>query len=685
MKQKLIKVISFLLSLALFNQIIFAEDDYGNADGGGGGMGKGTSSDIWAVTSNNGGIIYDAEGFRVYLVNSSTGAPISASVDITNSNVAKTNVYNGQGKTKYDYNYDDSTLSVTSFYDYVKVDTTPNKLPQIIPWNEGNSEARIDAIKDWFLTGNYADWVLAQLGSDIDEVRAGGYLLAVEPIAYFRYNDLDYAMTATEVALYDKMKGGDVRNKLGPLTHKNLPLSVFLEDSEFIGNPAQIDPWTGSRTATVTDDNIINYLGIGFIHYVEQEKTTGEALFSYPTDTWVVTPFRLCNLIPAAGSWANGKNITSKNPASAVITVKGTPYNISNIYIPSGSEQLVWMKWKTPSTPQELPIIATATKGLFYNEQNTGVSDRYVNIVNATVKIYDNEMEKVPPDPTLNDTPSSIGYTESGVNGGKNTLLSSSNSTNSWYVWDCWFELEKVYTKTYTATDRQPSYPTGNDYNEVTGIYTEREVVDTSSRSYRVQVSSDPVRYVSHTDYSVTVEFKEYKYRYGKISYTAEVKNSYVTIKPDAHCPTAYTKFYETYMKSGYGINVELETYIKVTVRHERLGTTTSDIYYSPSTTSYAACPQYMFGYFPEFNYGTYYRQLEKDGGKYKFRKNRYSTYNDRTHYTPWWFPDNGKYSIVSRSDFAYTPAGKLDVYAESNYIVIEGNLYDDWRQVPIR
>jgi hypothetical protein len=91
-----------------------------------------------------------------------------------------------------------------------------------------------------------------------------------------------------------------------------------------------------------------------------------------------------------------------------------------------------------------------------------------------------------------------------------------------------------------------------------------------------------------------------------------------------------------------------------------------------------------MFGYFPEFNYGTYYRQLEKDGGKYQFRKNRYSTYNDRTHYTPWWFPDNGRYSVVTRIDFAYTPAGKLCLYAESGYIVIEGNLYDDWRQSPV-
>jgi len=389
MKQKLIKSISLFLCLILFTQIAFADDD-ANIYGGGGTMGKGTSKNKWAVKSQSGVTIYDAEGFRVYLVNSSTGVPVSASVDITNSDVSETNMYNGRGKTKYEYNYVDSSFnSLDAAYKKVLVNTSPKKLPQIIPWNEGNSEARIDAIKNWFLEKNYANWVLAQLGTDIDEVRTGGYLLAVEPIAYFRYNGLDYAMTATEVALYDKIKGGDVRNKLGPLTHKNLPLSVFLEDSEFIGNPAQIDPWTGSKTATVKDDNIIKYLGIGFIHYVESERATGEALYTYPTDTWVVTPFRLCNVTFAAGVWTGGKNITSKNPASASITVKGTPYNISNIYIPSGSEQLVWVKWKTPSTPQELEITATATKGLFYNEQNTGVSDRYVNIVNAMVEIYD--------------------------------------------------------------------------------------------------------------------------------------------------------------------------------------------------------------------------------------------------------------------------------------------------------
>jgi hypothetical protein len=683
LKQKFIKSISFLLALTLLSQVCSA-DDTANIDGGGGEMGQGTSSNVWAVASQGGGVIYDAEGFRVYLVNSSTGAPVSTVIDITNSNVAKTGVRNGRGKTKYEYTHINSSLSnFNEDYQYVKVQTSPQKLPQIIPWDEGSSAARIDAIKEWFLTGNYSDWVLAQLGSNIDEVRAGGYLLAIEPIAYFRYNGIDYAMTATEAAIFDEAAGGDLRNKMGPLTHKNLPLSVFLEEAEFTSSSNRIDAWTGSRTNSASNENIRKYLGIGFIHYVPGELTEGEALFSYPTDTWVVTSFRLCNVIWDGSAWVEGGNITSMNPAKAKMDIDGDEYTISNIYIPSGGEQLFWVKWKTPSTPQELIITATADKGLIYNERNTSISNRYVNIITATVEIYDNDMEIEPPDPTLNDTQTSIGYSAGSSNSAKSSLLSGSSTSNSWYVWDCWLELDDEYIETYSASGHMPDYPTESFYDSETGIYYEYFEINSYTYTQRIQISQN--EYTFETIYVVEVLVKEYSYRYGKVTYTAEVRNAYVKMKPDVNCPTAYTRNYETYMKSGYGVNIELETYIKITVKNDRERTISSDTYYAPASTSYAACPQYIFEYFPEFNYGTYCRQLEYYSNKYMFKKNRFSTYNERTHYTPWWYPDNQRYSVVMRSDFAYTPAGKLCLWQESNSVVIEGNLYNDWRQSPIR
>jgi hypothetical protein len=36
-------------------------------------------------------------------------------------------------------------------------------------------------------------------------------------------------MTATEAAMYDNLLSGGLRSKMGSLTHKDLPLSMFLE------------------------------------------------------------------------------------------------------------------------------------------------------------------------------------------------------------------------------------------------------------------------------------------------------------------------------------------------------------------------------------------------------------------------------------------------------------------------
>jgi len=626
MKHKLIKVMSLFIGLMLFSQGIFA-DDTANMDGGGSGLGQGSNDNGWVVTSRNGDNIYNAEGFRVYLVNSSTGVPVSVTIDITNYSITQDSIYNGSGKTKYEYNYVNGSLSnFDTDYRYVRIGGNTAPLPQIIPWNENGNASRIENIKNWFLNARYADWVLFQLGTDIEEVRAGGYLLAIEPIAYFRYLGLDYAMTATEAAIFDETAGGDLRRKLGPLSHKNLPLAIFLETNEFVSSKAQINAWTGSRTTSASNDDIRRQLGIGFVHYIPQEigvVTMGEADFSYPTDTWVVTAFRLCNVRRNNNSWTNGVSITSMNPATAYINVNGQDYVIRNIYIPSGNEQLVWVKWKTPSTPQELVITASADKGLYYNQRNTDISNRYVNIVTSTVIIYDNDMENEPPDPTLNDTSSSIGYNAAAARVMKNTMMSGGSSSNSWIVWDCNFYLDE------------------------------------------------------HTE--------EYKYVFNPINYRVEVKTSYINMTPDEHCPTAYTRNYNIYMKSGYGVNVETEPFIRVTIIHGGTGVTTRNDYYSPTATSFAAAPQYVFGYFPEFNYEAYFRQFEYFNNRFVFKHNRFSTYNSRVHYTPWWFSDNAHYEVIVRNDFAYTPAGKLSGYTVSNPIVIEGNLMDDWRIVAVR
>jgi hypothetical protein len=375
MKRKFIRAISLFVGLMMLTQSVYAGDP--NIDGGGGGLGTGTSSNVWTVRSETGRSINNGDGLRVYLVNPFTGVPVSASIDITNHNVARSHMFNGQGKTKHEYNFVNDIINLTPTYNYVRVDGV-QRLPRIIPANASNNTARIDAIKAWFLDRRNADWIFSQLGTNIDEVRAGGYLIGIEPIAYFRHNGIHHAMTATEAAVYDRTVNGRLRNTMGPLTHRNLPLALFLENDEFVESSFRINAWTGSRTASASNTNIIDQLGIGYIRYfpAPTETDPGAAAFSYPTDTWVVTSFRMCNIRRSGSSWIDAPAITLSNPASATITIGSTEYNIPNIYIPPGGEQLIWVKWRTPSTPQTITATARPSTGFLQNRQSTGINNR---------------------------------------------------------------------------------------------------------------------------------------------------------------------------------------------------------------------------------------------------------------------------------------------------------------------
>ena len=92
---------------------------------------------------------------------------------------------------------------------------------------------------------------------------------------------------------------------------------------------------------------------------------------------------------------------------------------------------------------------------------------------------------------------------------------------------------------------------------------------------------------------------------------------------------------------------------------------------------------------FPEFNYNRhsttlYNRLLEKSGGSFVFKKNKYSTYNDRVHFTPIWFPDRKNYTVYVEVFDVWCPAGQLSVRL-TDQIFIKGNVYDDWHIAPTK
>ncbi|HAJ9217942.1 hypothetical protein A7O81_05865 [Listeria monocytogenes] len=136
-----------------------------------------------------------------------------------------------------------------------------------------------------------------------------------------------------------------------------------------------------------------------------------------------------------------------------------------------------------------------------------------------------------------------------------------------------------------------------------------------------------------------------------------------MSIKPDDKNPTASGKT----MKSGYGINQ----------------TVTANV--STNQSSAVTGAQNSVTYFPEFQYKSFWRLLDRSGSSYsptfEFKKNEYSTYNRRTHFTPIWIPD-GIYSPYTWLIDCWTPTGMLSMNLTDS-VSISGNLWTDWHISP--
>lgn len=67
--------------------------------------------------------------------------------------------------------------------------------------------------------------------------------------------------------------------------------------------------------------------------------------------------------------------------------------------------------------------------------------------------------------------------------------------------------------------------------------------------------------------------------------------------------------------------------------------------------------------------------------GRFEFQKNVYSTYKNRTHFSPIWMPD-GAYTVNTWLIDGWTPEGMLSANLTDN-LTIKGNLWQDWHAAP--
>ena len=387
------RILSFLLVVVLAISLTvpaFAADS--NLDGGGGGMGQGTSQNKWTP---------GRDGVRVTVIRDSDNAPVTTPIDFSNGTNGDIAVHFGK-VSKLSYRNGSGLTPNTSRYDCFK---PVNAMPRIVSSSGGNN---IAAIRSYFCREGTIRDISAATGFSYDLLISGEYKILLEPIAYFTYGGIIYAMTATEAALMNQKTSNNLRSKMASLTSQNLPLAMFLETAD-LGFPA----WSGSTSGKQTDQNIIAALGLGIIRFSEPDpEPAPESNVTYRCDTDVITSVTV----------SSGSQKTPDSPAYVRFTINGRTYTHSDIYIPEDGSQLAWIKWHTPSTPGFVTISISS---------NCTISTS--QIVAEVVDLNQNP----PPDPQADDR--NDGFSIPSVPNNPNT------TSLTWGEWDCWWHEYWVY------------------------------------------------------------------------------------------------------------------------------------------------------------------------------------------------------------------------------------------------
>lgn len=395
MKRLFFILLSVSLILCLLSPVsVYAVGD-GNLDGGGGNMGDGTSTNSW--TPGN-------EGVRVTVVRASDHAAVTTPIDLTNKSPV-TSIYHFGKISKLQYNGGRGLSPIKGGYTFKN---PAQSLPRIISTNGSNN---IAAIKSYFTDEQVIRSIAATTGMNYDVIIGGDYKLFIEPFAFYKFEGVMVLTTATEAAMYDDQVGGLLRRRMVSLSHKNLPLAMFLEVAD-LGYPA----WSGSRNKAASNAEIKAALGLGIVRFKDMPAEPPNVSvydYEYRVNTEVITAVTV-----------SGSQSDPDHPVSATFYVNGRSYRVSNIYYPDGDSQLVWIRWTTPSTPQHMTITVSVSGG--------GSSSK------ATINVNIVDLDKnPPPNPVADDRNDS--FRKSAV------LNNPQQTSSSWTVWRPWWQEHWVW------------------------------------------------------------------------------------------------------------------------------------------------------------------------------------------------------------------------------------------------
>lgn len=466
------------------------------------------------------------------------------------------------------------------------------------------------------------------------------WLIMYEPviITYLKDNVPVLAFTATEYALAQKLgyfnfKSGSDGQYVSAMTHSDLPNSVFLEESwiGYLVTPALPDGVYWS------DDRIISGGGWGMRMLkpdslgVVENNTSYD--YEYRVDTDVITSVRIYADADITPDNRDESETTYKNPmkATATVTMSANGYTKSTeIVIPKGGSELVWLKWHTPLSPDDVSIHVEVTGNQAAKIDGKNRSDILIG------KVVDLK-QNIPPNPTATDENKNFTIPK--------LLQKADKKTAEWGTYTCTWVPDWNW---------QPKWVWESDWQLVPHYH----LVDTmKGPEWQTDgmVWEDQGEWVDQGKW-----IDEGNWEYDYTNYYATLSAN-MLLKPDAKAPTADGNM----MKSGYGVNIDIGTKV-----------------YTNAPSNHLTYVQNTITYFPEFQYKNYWRVLDQTSyGNFKFEKNKYSTYNNRTHFTPIWYPD-GKYEVYAEVIDLWTPEGMLRMNL-SDEVTINGNLFSDWHISP--
>ena len=352
------------------------------------------------------------------------------------------------------------------------------------------------------------------------------------------------------------------------------------------------------------------------------------------------------NTITARVNWADRANETDPNDNSVSTTVEVTPY-----------EYDLYISHVTPNA-QYREGTDVVTSFMIYNDREQDILPEHNNAVFFRAHYYD----------------------ESGnmkVIAKKTWYQTVIPSKNSNLVYFRWSVPEGLAGKTIYITGIVNSSGSVNesDTSNNTTEFTMKVLGKLDSQPTNTNYSDAPDWYDSTGAPAVsygTATWNQWVYENGGLvlkKYGLGISTIKPTLAPSDSVSTAVQNGNSWTIKSGYGIQLEYEPYLR-----------SLSGYLVPTGTAFTGI-QTVYAMFPEFEYSNadgYIAVLSKDGSTYEFVPSDYSNTGEQVHFIPVWM-ENGEYVVAVYCGEVWTPAGMIYTVVNSSNMSINGTMYDDY------